>query len=200
MLLTTMAPFCSAMQSDEDSIETLDDVPRYYVDLARRLSEQPVFTGRGNPWGSGYVCRILLSNNYVDCRISEILSDNAQKYLPTAWLIRTFGNYEWCYYKTIFSGNLGHGMDLVIAKDHAICSLDELTVVYQSLVDQLQKGWSFSTLEKNPDIFFKQPEESWLLFIKNDSFLAEEVLIRFLASKFRLDEKIESYGNFARVC
>ena len=43
---------------------------------------------------------------------------------------------------------------------------------------------------------FAKSEEEWLLFLKNKKLIEEDQLLRYLASKFKVDKKIMCYDHW----
>jgi hypothetical protein len=155
----------------------IDDLPAYYTYWAKI---------------SGDLHPSPVPLDYCDCKIFDIMSKNALKISKNAWSIHDvrFGQGK----RPVIDAASGRYIwDCIeLYKHDDDCSAEELEEVYVKIFKLLKTGWYPSTIKKNQDIMFKQPEKNWLLFIKKQCLVEEDSLIRFLARKFNLDTKVDA--------
>jgi hypothetical protein len=189
-LLTMLGvQFCGAIVVTQ--VKDIDDIPRYCTNFAKILSQQPSFPGRSS-FLSGVKLKLLPLNDENDCLICDILSKNARAVLGEVWCIQKFG---FSADERLMFGQEGGrkcnlGCGIMLHDDIKKCSLKELKQVYVQVIEELKDGWYESTVQENPDIAFKKPENTWILYIKKKRLICEDILIRSLASKFEFSKNI----------
>lgn len=187
LLMVTV--FVSAMEEKSRIVRSLNDIPHYCVQLAKTLSEQPLVVDSKElvgQEGTLFDGLRVLPLNVDDARICELVNVNS---------INLFRTKSWCIDTSEYPFvEFGYCIRLFPVM-YKMCSPEELQKRYTTIVGLLQNNWQRTTLKEHPDIFFKQDENTWDLFIKNKkSYLCEEdVLIRFLASKFNMESQIDCF-------
>ncbi|AXK60669.1 hypothetical protein [Candidatus Chromulinivorax destructor] len=164
-----------------------------YAQLAARVANQPIFTGKGCINRSA---KVLPCQNLYDVRIVEVLTKNANNLLPKEnhWHLHSFGSSNNQLY--INNESLENGLALWGYKDNQPCSVGILQAKYQEILDKLQVGWQQAQLIDNQDILYTQSEETWYLFCKSENLQEEDYLINILASKCTLDKKITCHNSW----
>lgn len=173
---------------------TINQLPQLYGFLAEQLAAQPLFDGQG-----AFVekSKVLPLNSWNDCRICDILTREARKILNNeTWPIHDFGGNSQLYSST--GKCIERGITLWIFDSDTMCSIEQLKQAYTTTINKLKNGWSAAHLQDYPDIMFMESEEEWYLFIKKSDFAEEDRLIRFLASKFNLENYISCHNEWLK--
>lgn len=175
--------------------KNVEDIPKRCAFFAKKLSELPLFNLTGR---IAEKCKTLPLDNWDDCRICDILSSNARKILDQKnWHIHSFG----CGYdqrKDVEGNWIKHGLELWLYDHLEMCPFEDLEPAYKKLISQLQSNWKSSSLKQHSNIFFKEDETEWLLFVKKNPLHEEDTLVRFLTSKLGmgLEKKIRCYNDW----
>lgn len=174
-------------------LATMHQAAEQYAQLAARVANQPIFTGKGCINRSA---KVLPCQNLYDVRIVEVLTKNANNLLPKEnhWHLHSFGSSNNQLY--INNESLENGLALWGYKDNQPCSVGILQAKYQEILDKLQVGWQQAQLIDNQDILYTQSEETWYLFCKSENLQEEDYLINILASKCTLDKKITCHDSW----
>jgi hypothetical protein len=199
-----------------EQLKDIDDIPAYCTCLAKKLSEQPVFTVYGSlvkgseqrlyTVGEPLVkrCKVLQFAKWNDCRVCDMLSANARKFfLKDGWEIYDFGYGNDKLLIGCISGQLfirhqdgtwrglGNGIQLWLRDGCKMCSLEELEGGYVKVIESLKRGWHLSTWKRNPDIPGLIFKNEWIIIIKKKRLIEEENLIKFLIYEFGLEDYTE---------
>jgi hypothetical protein len=163
-------------------LKTIDDIPEYCTSLVQQLQEKPVFARDDFRVLNGL--KFLRLTNWNDCMICEFLTTGAdamKKGDSKVWDIRSFKFSNACFYE---GSQLDQGIQLQTYENRHECSLNELKQLYAKVIDNLKKGWEMATIYDTPKMRDKKPESGWICLIKTKDFLGEDILMRFLASRF----------------
>lgn len=174
-------------------LATMHQAAEQYAQLAARVVNQPIFTGKGCINSSA---KILPCENSDDARILEILTKNANNLLPkeNQWHLHWFG---FCIDQLyIYEESLGEGLALWGYKDNQPCALELLQLKYKEVLHIFQVGWQQAQLIDYQDILYIQSEEEWYLFCKHSHLEEEDLFIRILTSKFKLDKKMTCHNSW----
>lgn len=170
----------------------VNDIPKYCTQLAKAVSRQPLFDGKGAVAKS---IKILPLKNFDDTKICEMLSKSSEEKLGygDAWHIRTFGHTfgRWNYPLAADGERIRYGIALWLYPPRGMCSHKVLKDRFRNVINLLQNGWQPSSLQEYPEIYSKKDENVWNLFIKKKPLVEEDSLIRFLASKFKVKNIID---------
>lgn len=174
-------------------VVTMHQAVAQYVQLAARVANQPDFIGKGCITRSA---KVLPCENSDDARIVEILTSNVNNLLPkeNQWHFHWFGCGNHQLY--INEQCLGDGLELWGYKDNQPCSIEFLETKYQEILNKFQIGWQQAQLIDNQDILHTESEEEWYLFCKHRDLSEEDLFMRVLASKFKLDKKISCHNSW----
>jgi hypothetical protein len=186
-----------AMEEREKEVKTVADISWHSAELAKKLSEQPLFDGEGSVHKE---CKVLPLKSWGDANICSILSDNAERILgkKNAWCIHDFG----CGNNQLYDAGgevLGNGIALWLYSNNTMCSLECLERTYKNIITLLQIDWKSAQLEDHPVMMHKKDPEQWHLFVKKNNLIGEDVLIRFLASKFNMTNMILCHGEWLKT-
>lgn len=167
---------------------TIDDIPHYCTYLAAGLANQQLIFYQP--------IKFLPLVYYDDARIVELMSTAAQCFLGSkqSWPIKSFN--ECPGYRAIDGGAIPAGIQLYISPENDQCSLDQLSAAYCQVIEGVKNGWYAATLEQCPTIMVTQDENNWYLLVKDKVFVCEDVLIRFLASKFHMSDSVQCYDRW----
>jgi hypothetical protein len=166
----------------EPMLKTIDDVSEYCTLLAQQLDKKTVFARSNFSVLNG--SKFLRLTDWDDCMICEQLTigaDAMQKGGDKVWDIRSFkfsnaGSYE--------GVPLDQGLQLIMYENRHECSLNDLKQLYAKVIENLKKGWEMATIHDTPKMRDKKPENAWVCMIKTKDFFGEDILMRFLASRF----------------
>ncbi|MFH1832330.1 MAG: hypothetical protein ABH827_06040 [bacterium] len=197
--------FCGAVQNSGNSkdictCKSIDDIPVFCANLAKRLDERPFFTGKKF---SSDRCKVLLLDNWNDCLMCDVLNYSAHKlsYITNLleWKIKKFGTGCDRLYSS--SGDdIGTGIMLCVDNLYKYMGpIGALKAAYQKVIDDLKNGWTLSLLEANSDIVWKKPEKEWYLFIKKKCMSDEDVFVGILAKKLGFKGKICCYCDWLKI-
>jgi hypothetical protein len=171
--------------------QTLADIPTYCITLATTLLAQPSFMD------CSASVKVLPLKNWNDCRTLELLSATHKKFLGCrlAWVIgaTSMGYPSHPLWSATGGHGGGQGIFFQSYNDDDTCALDELQTSYIRAIDSLKSNWVATSLQTYPDIFHKESESEWFLFIKEKQIEDEDTLIRFLASKFDMRNQISCH-------
>lgn len=170
-------------------VTNINDIPEQYIKLLSYLLNQPIFTGQGCIVKQA---KVITCESWDDCKITELLIQSANEHLnkERQWHLHTSG----CGNSQLYFENqcLGNGLQLWIYENNIPCSFEILKNNFALILNKLKNGWEQSTLIENQDILHTESEEEWFLFVKKDEY--EDTLIRFLASKFKLNKKMSCHN------
>ena len=171
---------------------TIHDIPQFCIYIATRLSQQPLFRGRGIK----EVTSVLSLPEWGDTQICQIMSGNAQDTLKKSnWPI--FGVDCADNYRLTQDGHrISNAVELVQSENYqmySLCPIQDLQVVYRQVIDSMRVGWAISDVEQHPKILFKESSDEWKLLVKEKTVCQEEVLIRCLLDKFNLHDDVNCH-------
>lgn len=165
-----------------------DQIPKYCKVVAEILKNLPLFDGRGS---IAKKCKIISLTNWDDVRICDIFNRNSAEFLGNsrAWHICQFG----CGNNQLSNANGQHikqGLTLSLYDTFEMCSLQDLETSYQQVLFNLITGWSKADPKNYPDIMYTKDHQEFEFYIKNQTLIEEDTLIRFIASKLSLDNDL----------
>jgi len=198
LVLFLMAGFkANAMEEKEREVKTISDISWFCAQLAKKVSEQPLFNGTGSIVEK---CKVLPLSNLNDAAICGILTDNARKILGNkkAWHVHSVGwgnNQLW----TSSRECIGYGISLWLYDNVDACSLETLEKTYKNIITLSQLDWKSARLEDHPTIMFKEDPEYWNLFIKKQNVSQENHLIGWVCGKFNLLDKISCHDKWLKT-
>ena len=163
------------------TIKTIDDIIFYCISLLKQVIAQPVSDKKIPP---DRKIKFLRYINCDDCRICEILSRRAAELLNEKWAIYA-RDWEYPY----------EGLELAFYDVEP--EIKVLCQTFQNIISQLKSGWKAANLKDYTNISHKESEEEWYLFIKNNTFDEEDILISLLASKLGLSEIIDCQDDWS---
>jgi hypothetical protein len=143
---------------------------------------------------------VIPLENRDDVRIFDIFNTNARKFTGNkgAWHIHEFGFGN----DQLYQANGQHikqGLSLWLSDNHERCSIDTLEQAYSDVYSSMRSGWIESSLEEHQDILFKEDTEKFALFVKKMTIAEEDILIRFLAGKFELEDQVKCYFEKGKI-
>jgi len=187
---------CNDKPKPTSCITSIKTASEECIALLEKLNDQPLFTGTGS---IAKKCKVLPLEDWNDCRIVNILCSYAEKKLghQQAWHVHDFG----CGNNRMHDENgndLKNGITEWLYKDYmpTRCSLEELKLVFDELINQSITGWKQSTLIEHPDIFHTQSEEEWYLFIKPKIFNQEDNLLCLFSMINNLRDEISCHHTW----
>lgn len=190
------------------NLNSIDDLPEYCAALANFLENQPYLPTsiekqyfEKEIYSEESWSGVINDVKNTDYKIFEMLTNNANGYLDKSnrWNIN-------CH-------DLSGILKLYIDKDKNCipCSSEALKNSYKLILNKFKLGWKqFSRIQylyifhdvSGNRLFFsikrqKDFEDIWFLFIKEQELFEENTsLMRLLASKFNLNEKISCYNYY----
>lgn len=186
--MTTLATVEGRESDNPYNSQSIFSIPKCCAKLARILVEQPLFDGRG---AVARRSKVIPLKRAYDARICSIFNENTIAILgeQRAWKISSFGFGS---HRLVTSGgkSLNYGLFLNLYETDTLCSVEELEETYNQVLNKLISGWDSATIEENPGIMFKEDPENFHLYIKRKDLIEEAVLIRFLATKFSVEEHV----------
>lgn len=161
------------------------EIPKYCLQLAVLLAEQPLFDGSGSLVKK---CKVLMLEHSADVSICSIFSRNVAEFLGYrhAWPIH--GEH------TLYNSNndpIPNGMTLWLFDDVEMCSLDTLQDEYNRVLASMTVGWVSAKLEDNSDIMFQEDKDEFALFIKNNPLFEERDLIHLIAKRLSVSNDVK---------
>lgn len=185
-----------AMEEKERTVKTITDMSWFCAQLAKKVSEQPLFDGTGSIVNK---CKVLPLSNRNDAAICGILTNNLRKILGNrkAWHIHSTG---WGSEQLWTSSGecIGYGISLWLYDSVDECSLETLEETYKKIIIASQRGWKCAKPEDYPNIMFKEDSERWNLFIKKEELSEECNFIGWLCGNFNLLEKISCHDKWLK--
>jgi len=188
LVLFLMAGFkANAMEEKEREVKTISDISWFCAQLAKKVSEQPLFDGEKI---ADEKLKVLPLRS-LDAKICDILTDNAKKVLgeDKAWHIHHCGPLITADDEWIESGIMLYIFDAI---NH--CSLETLEKTYKNIITLSQLDWKLVRSEDHPIFIFEKKPEDWNIFIKKKSLIEEDRLIGTLCTKFNLRGTAACYG------
>ncbi|CDZ80487.1 F-box-like protein [Candidatus Rubidus massiliensis] len=164
--------------------EKVENVPLECYLATKLLDSQPIFSIDQ----AGTTYKIIPLKNWNDARIFAIYINN-MIFLKNklGWIIRSFGSCN-DIRQTSNHQLITCGLELQIQDSNNI-SLENIKQDYLSLYNTLRIGWKIFDDTQYPDI--EIDHNQFFRFIKESKLIDEDILIRFLISKFNLEQSIK---------
>lgn len=194
----TTATFLSSKTHNTYELFSVDigrahDIPNACIQLAKTLAATPLFDGSG----SVVKCKVIALSNWNDARICDIFNANSSKILgnQNSWHIHDFGDGDYQLFDSRGEW-MGHGVSLYLYDHLQMCSYEDLEASYDKVFSAMVSGWEKADFKDHPDIMFAENPEEFCLFMKDKSLIEEDTLIRFIASKFSLNENVKCHDQW----
>ena len=193
----------AAMVPKSNELDSIRDIPEYCQAITTILQKHKVYNNKSNPNLDNH--RVYALYRWDDCCITAILSQNINTLLKNA-------EKQYPLAITCF----GYGPDYNYAKDKSVpfminygikCPSDNQNFLTRRtcyrVIDQLQRSWYSTDANEYYTHLHKEypadnPHENdmdkWLFFSKrssNDFLQDEPSLIRFLASRLNMADKVD---------
>lgn len=176
------------------NITKASEIPKFCSQLYKILSEQPMFDGTAPFLNS----RIISLENWDDVRICDIFSENIDN-LTDAFrkkgLIYGFSHLNGIVYNSN-GEEIPQGLGLRLYEDSSICSISDLEGAYNQVLDKITTGWRRAAIEDNPDMMDQENPDEFDLFIKDETLIEEDTLIRFIASRLSLENDVHCFDTW----
>lgn len=192
--IATLLLATSLTHTMEKKVKGVHDIGFYCAHLAKKVSKQPIFEGRA---GFDETCQVLPLDNCHDPKICEIVYENAKRIGKEKEDIFGFEPHD--LISTAHGRSMHQGIILVPHGDHKI-SVKKLKHPCNRVIELLQRGWKRSTATKHPTIKFKKDEQDWNLYSKPCTLIEEDILICYLAHKFKMHKEIICYSEWLQDC
>lgn len=186
-------------------VKTLEELPEIMVFLVQQLIAQKDFDFSGkDDFHASFlkeynnkscikashdtVFKILWLADYTEHRIVSLMHEC----VPILHLGNSLGLLmNFCYYVECYK-NIAPRQGITLSADSIayVSEVDSLSAAYKRIVQLMQSDWVASRLVDYPNIGRRESEEEWVLFTKKSCFFVEDTLIRFLVSKFGMDNKV----------
>lgn len=162
----------------------LDQYPYLLSDIAEALDRQSLYK---SPELEGRV-KVLEFGLNEDCRIFELFTKFAKKHLEkgTEWSVQSMDlrDSNFC--------ELYHPVGLFDHNENK-CTVVQLRIAYEKVLEALTGGWKEANIEDYPDLTFRKDPKNYHFFIKEQPVWQEDILVRFLATKYHLDKQLLAY-------
>jgi hypothetical protein len=182
------------------AIQSADELPKYCSELAAQIdSFEPQFKSHQRP-GQSYKLMELNGDKDV-VTICDIFNENVFKILGKKSPILTYRLYTMKnrifedlepLSSTAIYDRLWNGLMMYSPGEEETCSVKEVEAAYKEILQKMQTGWVEASIVDHKDILMKKDPDQFLLYIKKDQFLSQEVfLINSILRKLSLLGKVE---------